>query len=516
MLHIEARDYSAYKYESSISGEMLDPIKYKMLHGDTCEDGKPVYCSPWRTDPIPGTIILGKTYGSWKGKLLYKFIPDCKHLPFFMVPYELKASFSKAHKNKYAVITFKEWTFTLTQSAITQSTSLTSSTSSTPFPLGTLTETIGDVDSLEAFCEYQLHRRNLVVSMNKFTNRVKSILADEKACIQTILETSKYNIQDCRYQKHIFTIDPDSCTDFDDAFSVSCADGVATVTVYIANVYVWLETFGLFPYLTNRVSTIYLPDKKRPMLPSLLSDNYCSLKQGCERFAFAYQQQFSMDTLEPVSEPRFFNAIIKVHKNCTYEDPCVPGYATLKTLSGKEDSHDVVAHWMIKMNVECAKVLAKGIYRGSESMRASYSLKPVRHDALNESVYTHITSPIRRLVDVLNQICFNANVSADAAEFYNTWSLNLDHVNAQTKAIKRAQMDCDLLAFSMNHNESQCIGTIVDIMDDGEYCVQLHTNRCMVRYKSAEIYDMGSQHMFKILVFSDEHTLCKKVRLVMI
>jgi exoribonuclease II len=205
-----------------------------------------------------------------------------------------------------------------------------------------------------------------------------------------------------------------------------------------------------------------------------------------------------------------------VHKNCTYEDPCVPGYATLKTLSGKEDSHDVVAHWMIKMNVECAKVLAKGIYRGSESMRASYSLKPVRHDALNESVYTHITSPIRRLVDVLNQICFNANVSADAAEFYNTWSLNLDHVNAQTKAIKRAQMDCDLLAFSMNHNESECIGTIVDIMDDGEYCVQLHTNRCMVRYKSAEIYDMGSQHMFKILVFSDEHTLCKKVRLIMI
>jgi exoribonuclease R len=505
MLHIEARDYSAYKYECSISGEMLDPIKYKMLHGDTCEDGKPIYCSPWRTQPVPGIIILGKTYGSWKGKLLYKFIPDCKHLPFFLVPYELKASFSKAHKNKFAVITFKEWTLQSTSS----------------FPLGTLTETIGDVDSLEAFCEYQLHRRNLVVSMNKFTNRVKSILADEKACIKTILETSKYNIQDYRNQKYIFSIDPDSCTDFDDAFSVSCENGVATVTVYIANVYVWLETFGLFAYLTNRVSTIYLPDKKRPMLPSLLSDNYCSLKQGCERFAFAYQQQYNMDSLEPVSEPRLFNAIINVNKNCTYEDPNLnkmPGYAALKTLSGKEDSHDVVAHWMIKMNVECAKVLtkgfiAKGIYRGSESMRASYSLEPMRHDALNETVYTHITSPIRRLVDVLNQICFNANVSADAAEFYNTWSLNLNHVNAQTKAIKRAQMDCDLLAFSMNHNESECIGTIVDILDDGEYCVQLHTNRCMVRYKSAEIYDTGSQHTFKILVFSDEHTLCKKVRI---
>ncbi len=366
-----------------------------------------------------------------------------------------------------------------------------------------------------------MHRRNLVVSMNKFTNKVKSILTDEKACIQTILETSKYNIQDCRYQKHIFSIDPDSCTDYDDAFSVFCANGIATVTVYIANVYVWLETFGLFSYLTNRVSTIYLPDKKRPMLPSLLSDNYCSLKQGCERFAFAYQQQFNINTFEPVSEPRFYNAIIKVHKNCTYEDPNVPGYAVLKTLSGKDDSHDVVAYWMIKMNVECAKVLAdnvlaKGIYRGSESMRASYSLRPVRHDALNESVYTHITSPIRRLVDVLNQICFNANVSADAAEFYNTWSANLDHVNAQTKAIKRAQMDCDLLAYSMNHNESECIGTIVDILDDGEYCVQLHTNRCMVRYKSTEMYNTGSQHTFKLLVFNDEHTLCKKVRLIMI
>lgn len=482
--------------ESSISSEMLDFIK----------NGKTIH----------GVLIIGKSYGSFKGKLLYKFIPDCKQLPYFMVPYELKASFSKAYKNKYAIIAFKEWSSGFMQLA-------PSAPLTTQNPIGTLIETIGDVDSLDAFCEYQLHRRNLVVSMNKLTNTVKTILPNEEICIQTILQISKYNIQDCRNHKHIYTIDPESCTDFDDAFSVSCEDGIATITIYIANVYIWLETFGLFSHLTNRVSTIYLPDKKRPMLPCMLSDNYCSLKHGCDRFVFAYVQRFNIETHEPVSESIIQNMLIRVKKNCRYDDDLLklPGYSLLKTLSGHEDSHDVVAYWMIKMNVECAKMLASnesnvlnGVFRGSESMRASYSQQPMQHDALNETVYTHITSPIRRLVDVLNQIAFATDVSNEATEFYNKWINQIDYINDQTTNIKRAQMDCDLLAFSLNQTDT-FKGTIVDIIKDGEYCVQL-PSRNIVKYKSTENYEIGSEYIFKILVFNDEHTLCKKVRLVIL
>lgn len=517
MLHIETRDYSSYYYESSISGEMLDPIQNKMLHGDKCENGEPIYCSPWRTQPIPGVLILGKTYGTLKGKLLYKFIPDCKHLPAFLVPYEIKASFCKAYKNKYAVIVFKEWP--KAPSAPTDKVSLTPSTS---FPLGTLTETLGDVDSLEAFCEYQLHRRNLVQSLAKFTSHVKVALKDEAQCIATIQQ--RHSVPQITGE-YIFSIDPATSLDYDDAFSVKrTSDTTYRVTVYIANVYLWLETFDLFKYMTSRVSTIYLPDKKRPMLPPLLSDNYCSLKAGAQRFVYTYSQEFDIGSGQATGEPTFGQGLAKINKNCDYEDPNldkVNGYSVLKQLSNCADSHDVVAYWMIKMNVECAK-RGTAIYRGTvtndDSLSAQYSLEPLPHKSLNQNKYTHITSPIRRLVDIINQATTNNELEH--------WTAKLDYINEQCRQIKRAQMDCDLLAFSMNAPaDATYEGTIVDVYNN-EYCIQLDcglrtrmktvSRHLEVGSKPLEkrLLEVGSRHTFKIFVFNDEHTLSKKVKLV--
>ena len=60
----------------------------------------------------PSFIIAGvlqlennKTFGRTanKKRLLYKCIPDDKHLPSFLIPYDIKMSFSKVLKNKYVV-----------------------------------------------------------------------------------------------------------------------------------------------------------------------------------------------------------------------------------------------------------------------------------------------------------------------------------------------------------------------------------------------------------------------------
>lgn len=495
MLHIESRDYSSYKYvdeskpDLDLSGSVYPcPIKNHLLHGDTIHEK----CSPYRSANIPGVLVLSKTYGSTKaGKLYYKFIPDKHFLPEFLVPYELKASFSKAHKNKFAIIRFKEWT--------------------QEHPVGILVETIGNVDKLEAFCEYQLHRRGLQVSMAAFNAHVKTALADEHKCIATIQQ--RHQLHTVGEGETIFSIDPETSLDYDDAFSVLMT-GANTyrVTVYIANVYLWLATFDLFKYMTDRVSTIYLPDKKRPMLPLLLSDNYCSLKAGTKRVVNTYSQEFDINTRQPIGEPRFGQGIATIAKNWAYDDRGLvedAGYDILKRLSEKEDSHDVVAYWMIKMNVECANKGTR-IYRGTcclgddECLSAKYCLEPLEHRALNQPKYTHITSPIRRLVDIMNQ-----GLVLD---------MSMDYINEQCRQIKRAQMDCDLLAFSMKTEpETEYEGTIVDVLTFGplianEYTVQF-TNSLRVRYKSASAYEIGSTHMFKILVFNDEHTLCKKVRI---
>jgi hypothetical protein len=546
MLHIESRDYSLYKYVDE-SNQCLDlsfscplsasaqlgtkgalmlpcPIKNKMFHGDTINNK----CSQYRTVNIPGILILNKTYGSIKpGKLLYRFIPDKNFLPIFLVPYELKSTFLKAHKNKFAIIKFKEWT--------------------QEHPVGVLQETIGDVDTLEAFCEYQLHRRGLYVSMSAFNAHVKMVLKNEQECIATIQQ--RYQLPLIGEGENIFSIDPATSLDYDDAFSVKHT-GINTyrITVYIANVYLWLETFDLFKFMTDRVSTIYLPDKKRPMLPLLLSDNYCSLKAGAKRVVYTYSQEFNIETRQPIKEPVFEQGIAFIAKNWAYEDlklETADGYAVLKQLSGKTDSHDVVAHWMIQMNVACAE-RGVTVYRGTDPMwnttevlfnnkegavggnvvplTAKYSLEPLEHRALDVQKYTHITSPIRRLVDIMNQ-----------GPLPN-WLNRIDYINDQCKQIKRAQMDCDLLAFSMNAEpDAEYEGTIIKIderTDMYEYTVQL-SNALRVRFKepvgisspygraenSREIQvplEIGSKHMFKIFAFNDEHTLYKKVQLIRI
>ena len=46
-----------------------------------------------------------------------------------------------------------------------------------------------------------------------------------------------------------------------------------------------MEVLNLWESFSERIATIYLPDRKRPMLPTVLSDALCSLTQNDIRFA---------------------------------------------------------------------------------------------------------------------------------------------------------------------------------------------------------------------------------------
>ena len=50
----------------------------------------------------------------------------------------------------------------------------------------------------------------------------------------------------------------------------------------------------LWRSFTKRVSTIYLPDKKRPMLPTILSDCLCSLqeKSATDNIYYGYAYEY--------------------------------------------------------------------------------------------------------------------------------------------------------------------------------------------------------------------------------
>ena len=511
-----------------------------------------IHESPIRDAVLAGVLILNKTYGRSGRRLLYRCIPDNHLLPSFLVPYDIPASFHKNVKNKYIVFRFDHW--------------------DDLNPRGEIKHTLGDVDSTEAFEEYQLWRRGLQISLSNFANSARHLIKktgdNEAIYIDNILEKNAALVEDYRGFGNVFTIDPEGCTDFDDAFSVIFEDHFATdknhfatVNVYIANVYLWLETYGLWEFVSDRVSTIYFPSRKVPMLPPLLSDSLCSLEQGHDRFAFMMSIKYDMTTKQQVGEPVYKNVLIRINKNYVYEDrkglEKNAAYKVLRELATTTDSHEVVSFWMIKMNSECARYLSergKGVFRGTseattsiseatksisiseatkseatksiseataiptylfEKCAITYGKQAMHHPQLGLDAYVHITSPIRRLVDILNQILFQKDVSTGCQTFFDKWFDNLDQINRATKDIRRVQMDCDLLALCISDSNlvnREFIGIVFDKEDADNYMVYIEELKLVSRVKCSETIPNGSRVTLKIYMFHDEHKLCKKVR----
>ena len=264
-----------------------------------------------KTTVLAGVLILknNRSFGRTNNKkrLLYKCIPDDKHLPIFLLPYELKVGFSKCYKNKYVTFKYDYWT--------------------DEHPRGLLHETLGDVDNLDVFYEYQLYCKSLHYSMVHFTKQTRQVLNEQtnEEYIDEIVKNGNYHIHDYR-DKYIFTIDPKSSTDYDDGFSIEeyNIDNNQIgwkVNVYISNVFLWLETLKLWNSFTKRVSTIYLPDRKRPMLPTILSDTLCSLQENEKRFALTMEIVINNDgTINQDIPVEYKNVIVKVKKNYHYDD----------------------------------------------------------------------------------------------------------------------------------------------------------------------------------------------------
>lgn len=547
-----------------------EPLQISMLHSNVKSSSA----------SLAGVLLLegNKTFGRTtnKKRLYYKCIPDDSHLPVFLVPYEVKMEFSKVHKNKYVVFRLDTWT---------------NNDKGSIHPTGLLIETIGEVDSLAAFYEYQLYCKSLHISLTQFTTDTNQIIKRKKheEYIEQIFTDPSYKIED-RREQYVFTIDPQNSLDFDDGFSIDTLDnGNFRVSVYIANVFVWLETLGLWNSFSQRVATIYLPDRRRPMLPTVLSDALCSLQENELRFALAMDfvitktGQICADT--PI---QYKNVLIRVNKNYHYEDPRLDTdmqYQTLLDLSKKMDktnknSHDVVTYWMVLMNTQCGKLMSEqkiGIFRSSYfidpnavtltdtslSEDASrvirswnntigqyipftenavlehemMSIKSFKSEAVIRAKYAgvvqpvmkcyiHITSPIRRLVDLLNQMMLFdkmgliSGMSTEAHSFLSSWLEKIDYINSAMRSIRKIQMDCDVLTrcYSSPEIMSQTHqGVLFDKMvrNDGmiSYMVYLEKLKLLSRITVSQNLPVYSSHPFNLFLFEDEAKVKRKIRL---
>ncbi|KAK0576813.1 hypothetical protein LWI29_023672 [Acer saccharum] len=87
----------------------------------------------------------------------------------------------------------------------------------------------------------------------------------------------------------IFTIDPPTATDLDDALSIErLSDGIFRIGVHIADAsYFVLPETALDIEAQIRSTSVYMLKRKIPMLPMLLSENLGSLNPGVDRLTFS-------------------------------------------------------------------------------------------------------------------------------------------------------------------------------------------------------------------------------------
>lgn len=116
------------------------------------------------------------------------------------------------------------------------------------------------------------------------------------------------------------TIDPYDAKDFDDALSVrKLDDGKIEVGVHIADVSFFVSPGdALDKEAYERATSVYLVDRTIPMLPEVLSNDLCSLKQDIDRLAVS--AVFTLDGEANVLDSWFGKTVIHSNKRFTYEE----------------------------------------------------------------------------------------------------------------------------------------------------------------------------------------------------
>lgn len=481
----------------------------KILHGDTfniVEHQIEIISSNFLL--IPGILRPNNVIGKENDKDLCLFIPDNPLLRTMYVPYKNKQTrnFCKIYSNRFVTVkrTLNPYRVFIDQN-------------------------IGEVSDLNAFCEYKIHCKKLAKSLNAFNKKVRDIIPIYFHC----------------HNEGIITIDSSTTRDYDDAIGFTND----TLSVYIADVPAFMEQHQLWNDI-EKVSSIYLPDGvKRPMLPPLLSENLLSLCAGTIR------QVFCMHVNVNTYEITFNTKVIQVEKNCVYDTEELFNHPTyinclyhakrlIKHFPYRttiDNSYDLVEYLMLFMNASCAKTLKEngvGIYRSVKiqnrvednselgkflsywkNATSSYTTTAEEHMLLKIPDYVHITSPIRRLVDILNMYQMQKIIGIEFTEmgqhFYNTWFEQIDLINNTVKDIRNVQNECAIMYYYWDKGEGEeNVDAYVIENEHPKYVIYIPSSKYITKLHSEQILTLYDKISIKIYFFNDKSTLNKKIRVI--
>jgi hypothetical protein len=131
--------------------------------------------------------------------------------------------------------------------------------------------------------------------------------------------------------------------------------------------------------------------------------------------------------------------------------------------------------------------------------------------------YLSMSSPIRKMVDLLNQVLFVGDLGA--VSFVDSWVCSIDLLNSSIRSVSKIQRCCRLLHFVEQKisDFSGVFSGLVFAVESGVYSVYLPEFKLFSRFRSSCVFDsLPHKCDFRLFYFKSDFDLKKKIRLVLV
>jgi len=428
----------------------------------------------------------------------YIFEPIEKHYPNFLVAVNDKKIIN-SNKYHYVIVRYNRWVQKLPHGE----------------PLKVLGEAgIEKVEYERILNSYNVDQRKLNLN-KKFKVKGNSTIYD-------IIKKEDLNDYEDNREKYTIAVDPKGCEDIDDAISYEYKDNQHIIGIHIADVSFWVDKLDLYYFIKNKFFTIYCPNKKFNVFPNVLADNLFSLKYNKDRLAmsvFVYlNDEYQMVKYEVKK------SIVKLNKTMTYkkannliktkEKNVLKMFKISKEIRNllsedqteipsDYDSHNMIENFMLLANKLTAEYLIEnkknpilrihnepkfqmdlsecqiknkdtlnflGYYQMESAIYKKYNPENdynYYHYGLNLKYYTHFTSPIRRVVDILIHLQLKEVLDNKSSNILKKLQIECEKVNIQQKKDKKMYREMETINVINNKlNDKDYQGNIIDFKDN--------------------------------------------------
>ncbi|WP_323595429.1 ribonuclease R family protein [Aliarcobacter butzleri] len=233
------------------------------------------------------------------------------------------------------------------------------------------------------------------------------------------------------------TIDPNSAKDHDDAIYFDKDENILYVAIADVSYFV-KEGSDLDKLALKKSTSIYLPSRVLSMLPPILSEEMCSLKEGLDRYSFVFKLHLDLEKLS-VKKAELFEAVINSHKNFSYGriDRVIEGHLDLYSKLDKE-----IFDYLIPLYKITKKFRKKRLEKGYDFRTTENRLK-LRNSEL-ESIEVETSTASHQLIE---ECMLLANI--EASKKISNIAIFRVHEEPSFKAISKLVDDVNILGVNV-------------------------------------------------------------------